>query len=101
MSLGSHNWRGKLMNRFSLSRPKIAAVPPEMRKGFALPAGGLKIVLGLRPSNLGRSPKAVRGAVARKVRDLPHIRRHSRRKTGVLASNLDLLSLVFLGALVF
>jgi hypothetical protein len=58
-----------------------AALPPDVRKVFDLPVS-LVFYPGLRPrrgATWGEAPTEI-GSACRKVRDLPHIRRQSRKE---------------------
>src|SRR5262249_61764765 len=77
----------------SLSRPKIAALPPDVRQVSDLPGDFFLLSTGLCPDRLGHSPKQKR-ATPRKAKGLPHIGRQSRKRIETISHNLGLLSLI-------
>ena len=58
-------------------RHAIAALPPDMKKAYGLPAGE-RYFLGYA-LRMGAAPNEI-WSLARKVRDLPHIKRRSRKE---------------------
>lgn len=72
----------------------FAALPSDVRRVFDLPIG-VQISNGLCPESLGRSPQKI-ASYCRKVEDLPHIRRRSRK--GILVGFAVILLGLFVSA---
>src|SRR5262249_32552673 len=70
----------------SLSRPKIAAMLPDVRQVSDLPGDFFLLSTGLCPDRLGHSPKQKR-AMPRKAEGLPHIGRQSRKRIEAISHN--------------